>query len=610
MDNQFAAKVTAEVINKQLERLIDCIFLKDVEKDTKKMLRKKIKEYIESKILEFSYLIPLALDKQIKLKKLYYPLTLSYISESNDSIKIDKFKIEIFEKSSRIIIEDSAGMGKTTLLRYMYLDFLEQNHNYIPIFLELRLLNDEIDLEENILNVLKIDELHKEEVLKKDFLIFLDGFDEVKNKEKILKMIKDFSNFNNNNLYIITTRKEHSLNSLSNYIKMKILELEANSGVLLLKNYIQDLDFFSQLEKEKNELKDFLSTPLLATLIYKAYKHGKSIPKTKSALYEQVYEALYSDHDIRSKNGFKREIVLNKSNFQKLLAYFSFDNFNKIKNANGEFKKLDLISKFSKINEKLNYNIDLEELIMNLIKEVPLFLEVGTEYSWKHKSMQEFFIAIYIIYYSNDKEKYIEALMKSKARESYLNILEFIYSYDNTLYKKILYKVLLGEKDNRKDYEIKVLKTDSSHYGKNFYDIFEYSSDVAAAFVMATREDGIDLTYSMENFKYTDLLMIILKKEYVPLVIPIKLKEETKEDVEQKILKQFIKNNSSLISIKYHEELFKEIIVAGILEELNFEDSCFKNNKLNFAFISDEYSKLCKQDEEKGNIENFIFNNL
>lgn len=609
MSNEFVAKIAAEVINKQIESVIDCIFFKDVEKDTEKMLKKKIEEYIESKILEFSYLVPLALDEQIELKKLYYPLTLSYITKAKKNITIDKFKIELFEESSRIIIEDSAGMGKTTLLKYMYLDFLKQKHNYIPIFIELRSLNDKIDLEENILNTLKIDKSHREKVLKQDFLIFLDGFDEVKNKENILKIIKEFSNFNDNNLYIITTRKEQSLNSLSNYIKMKILELDVDSGVLLLKNYIQDLDFFSQLEKEKNELKDFLSTPLLATLIFKAYKHGKSIPKTKSALYEQVYEALYSDHDICSKNGFRREIILNKSNFQKLLAYFSFDNF---KNIDGTFQKFELTEKFLKVSEKLNFNINLELLITNLIKDVPLFLESGRDYFWKHKSMQEFFIAIYIMFYSNSKENYTEALMRSENRESYLNILEFIYSYDNNLYKRILYKLLLEEKENQKNYKIKIFKLEPIFYNRDFKEIFDYRANQRISIVANLRTPEPDIVYSLESFKYVDLLIIIAKKENIDKLIPKILNKSNPKYIENKVLKKFENIKLPLVTINYHEELFTDILSAGILNELtsDFDNIDFKERRLSFDYVLSEYIRLCKQDEEKNSIEDFIFNNL
>lgn len=574
MSNEFVAKITAEVINKQIENIMDCIFLKDVEKDIEKKLKRKIEEYIESKILEFSYLVPLALDEQIELKKLYYPLTLSYITKVKNNITIDKFKIEIFEESSRIIIEDSAGMGKTTLLRYMYLDFLKQKYNYIPIFLELRSLNDEIGLEENI-----------------------------------LKIIKEFSNFNDNNLYIITTRKEQSLNSLSNYIKMKILELEVDSGVLLLKNYIQDLDFFSQLEKEKKELKDFLSTPLLATLIYKAYKHGKSIPKTKSALYEQVYEALYSDHDICSKNGFRREIVLNKNNFQRLLAYFSFDNF---KNIDGTFQKFELIEKFLKVSEKLNFNINLDLLITNLIKDVPLFLESGRDYFWKHKSMQEFFIAIYIMFYSNNKENYIEALMRSESRESYLNILEFIYSYDNNLYKKSLYKLILEEEENQKKAKIKICRLEPIFYEKDFKEIFGYQENQKISFIVNLRKPEPDIIYSLEEFKYTDLLRIIVKKENVDMLIPKIINKSTPKYIENKVLEKFKNTIIPLITINYHEKLFTDILSSGILNELalDFAGVDFKGRRLNFDYVLNEYIRLCKQDEEKNNIEDFIFNNL
>ncbi|MEI6856206.1 hypothetical protein [Psychrilyobacter sp.] len=110
-------------------------------------LEKNIKKYLEKITLECGYIAPLALKRQggKKLEDLYEPLTL--VSNSNSKeITIRYFDFSIFLERNRILIEDDAGMGKSTLIKFLVSSYIKSNNfensNYIPIFLELRNLNE------------------------------------------------------------------------------------------------------------------------------------------------------------------------------------------------------------------------------------------------------------------------------------------------------------------------------------------------------------------------------------------------------------------------------------------------------------------------------------
>ncbi|MEI6856205.1 hypothetical protein [Psychrilyobacter sp.] len=153
-------------------------------------------------------------------------------------------------------------------------------------------------------------------------IIFFDGFDEIpeKNKSRIAREIKDTSHSHCDNYYIITSRPENILSTFASYLKYRIRPLTILEAKRLLKKYmINDKKMYEELileiEKNHDVLKDFLQTPLLASLLYEAYSFKRNIPETKLEYYNQVFEVLYQAHDSNSKEAFVREIELNNLEF-------------------------------------------------------------------------------------------------------------------------------------------------------------------------------------------------------------------------------------------------------------------------------------------------------
>lgn len=82
-------------------------------------------------------------NEQRLLKDLYVPLSLVKVNHQRkvkEKVVIDKYPVDLVKKYKKVLISDTAGMGKSTLTKRLFLDVVENGHG-IPIFIELRRLS-------------------------------------------------------------------------------------------------------------------------------------------------------------------------------------------------------------------------------------------------------------------------------------------------------------------------------------------------------------------------------------------------------------------------------------------------------------------------------------
>src|SRR5690606_15395726 len=91
--------------------------------------------------------------RKVLLNEVYIPLTLC-CEDSSEKIIVDGYNVDIFKNSSKILITDTAGMGKSTLSRKILLSIIEKNVG-IPILIELRRLTKDKDVVDEIIEQLK-----------------------------------------------------------------------------------------------------------------------------------------------------------------------------------------------------------------------------------------------------------------------------------------------------------------------------------------------------------------------------------------------------------------------------------------------------------------------
>ena len=96
-------------------------------------------------------------------------------------IKIDEFTDDFIPSIKKVLIVDTAGMGKSTILKRLFLKCMEKQIG-IPVFIELRKLTRNNNILDQLYKDLtpideKIDKEFVLELIKRgDFTFYLDGF--------------------------------------------------------------------------------------------------------------------------------------------------------------------------------------------------------------------------------------------------------------------------------------------------------------------------------------------------------------------------------------------------------------------------------------------------
>jgi len=357
---------------------------------------------------------------------------------------IDGYPIEIMKRHPKMIICDTAGMGKTTLVKRMFLSAIDDVLT-IPVIVELR----RIEKENTLLDIVfgQIDSLAEafdHQLLLKliqqgGFAFFFDGYDEVTNEQKsvVAEEIKSLVSKAPNNTYIITSRPEIGLQTFGDFSVFNIQQLTEEEAAELLRKYDNNGEVSEILIKKLNNIsyssvKDFLRTPLLASLLFTAFDYKQKGPIRKDEFYQQVFDAYFESHDLTKDGGYVRQKKsgLNMSDFKKVLRYLGF---RCLKNQfKTEFSKVELTRLLDEIqNEYSGQRFVSEDFIKDIITAVPLFVKDGIYYRWIHKSMQEYFAAMFIHEDARNSQKAIlEKMLQSQWMSRYVNLFDIYYDID------------------------------------------------------------------------------------------------------------------------------------------------------------------------------------
>ena len=130
-------QIIKDYINPKIVNVLKTLRFKNEKPET---ISNCFNEYLKLQYEKYSLLDTLVFpNKQTLFKNLYEPLTLVALTSSKRkiSIKIDKYPKKLFSDFYRIIIEDTAGMGKSTILKNLFLSIIDVKSG-IPILIEFR----------------------------------------------------------------------------------------------------------------------------------------------------------------------------------------------------------------------------------------------------------------------------------------------------------------------------------------------------------------------------------------------------------------------------------------------------------------------------------------
>ena len=387
---------------------------------------------------------------QKTLEDLYIPLILQEYRNEEEKWIIDDNCYDILEKYNRILIVDMAGMGKSTIVKYFACQGMNLDKS-IPIVIELRKLkNGQTILEfiqkqiKSFDNNIEINEIVA--MLKKgDFVIFFDGYDEIanENKPEVLDTIQEFTSNANNTKIVITSREDDNLTSLGEFKCVNIKPLNEEEAYKLIRKYDNDGEISKKLIKRLKEdssievLNEFLSNPLLVSLLYKTFEYKEEIPYKKIGFYAQVYEALFNDHDKTKGSAYVHEkrTKLDKYQFEQVLRAFGFLC---LKTDKVEYSSQLIHQLLEQSIKRFGWlKISVDDFLYDVTHAVPFIQKDGNEYKWIHKSFMEYFAACFICYDNKElEEKYFSKISSDDYGMKYYNVLDFCYEMDTLSFRK------------------------------------------------------------------------------------------------------------------------------------------------------------------------------
>lgn len=402
--------------------------------------------YLEDAYRSFSKINTMVTtDNKRFLKDIYVPLTLSDDKNRNGKQEIvvnglpDVFNV----KGKKVLIVDRAGMGKSTLTKRIFLDVFD-NKKLLPVYVELRRIQENLPLTYQIASMMGIKQENIremiEEFMKGNTIFFFDGFDELQLdiREKVRSKLQDFISQMGNNIFIMTSRPEDSFDDFVGFEKFYIRPLQQNESYQLLRKHdtadkkIADLLIEKLKQKQNRAIEEYLTNPLLVSLLYAAFNYKKTIPLKKHLFYEQVYYAYFEKHDSTKDDGFvhQKRTNLDSYDFERILRILGFmcmkmqrvelmeEQLTKmIDNAKGYCPDLDFMS---------------QDYIDDILHSVPLFCKDGLFLRWVHRSLQEYFTAKFVYMDSKtEQDSLLKAMAQSKRVQLYYNIFDIYFDIDN-----------------------------------------------------------------------------------------------------------------------------------------------------------------------------------
>lgn len=342
----------------------------------------------------------------VDLEKFYVRTDLEINSKKVDGNKF----ISLIEKNKRLIVSGNAGCGKSTFCKSIFLELIKNPKGLLPIFIELRHLNNREDksLYSYILDEIKNvnTSFNKEQLdyaLKLGkVLIILDGFDEVDNKDRQLieKEILHISNNHNGVRLLISSRFDSRFSSWNEFFQYKIQPLDKNKALELVdkldyednikKQFIEELDLKLYITHES-----FASNPLLLTLMLLTYEQIAEIPNKLHLFYEQAFLTLFNKHD-SFKSLYKRNILskLSIDDFKKILEIFCLYSYCE---RSYYFKSDEMKKYLERSIEVSNISVNADDFLSDLLDAVCILQRDGLGFTFTHRSFQEYFTASFLV---------------------------------------------------------------------------------------------------------------------------------------------------------------------------------------------------------------------
>lgn len=345
----------------------------------------------------------------------------SYKRETIEHVTMEKLS----DISSCIILSGTGGLGKSMMMRHLFLDATKRHTNtgIIPFFIQLKNYRANFaDLIDFIIFEISslFSGISRERMIaileSGNGLFLFDGLDEISQETAVSfqSALDAFINLYTNNQFIISSRP---YGNFSAFTRFTVVNLESFSKAQSLE-LIDKLDFRSDMPEIKSKFRKeldlrlywshhgFSDNPLLLTIMLMTFEEFAEVPSKMHIFYQEAYTVLSKKHDA-NKGGFRRALStgITTDQFADVLARFCAITYNDEK---FEFSWAEMDRYFSNLKYKFPLSSkSTDDFIFDVCSNLCVMYLESNSYSFIHRSFQEYFCARY---FARQKDKNLERI--------------------------------------------------------------------------------------------------------------------------------------------------------------------------------------------------------
>jgi len=265
----------------------------------------------------------------VGLEDIYLPLMLrefdqeSHLSVENERVIEPAAAVNNYQL---LVILGAAGVGKTTLLKYLTLTYCQENiekqeqkerdHNPIPIpiilheYLESgRGLRDYIDAVFEKYGFSRARKLVERDLKEGKCILLLDGFDELitgKNQEAVTNEIFTFIEKYDECKIVVTARTPGYHGELLGFTRFELMEFNDYQVIEFINNRFagsgrQEAETMLQLLKDNEDIKDLAKNPLILSIVAAQCRKDTEGGHKRADIYKRIIEVLLGEWDAHKK---------------------------------------------------------------------------------------------------------------------------------------------------------------------------------------------------------------------------------------------------------------------------------------------------------------------
>ena len=429
----------------------------------------------------------------------------------DEAVLFDGEKIESFSQfgTKQVLVEGGPGQGKSLYLRKLCIKE-GAGSNFIPIFIEFRNLGYKKKLKEELMEAIedlgvKLDNSLFDFLAKSEkIVLFLDGFDEVPNNERtrIARELETIVRTYPDLRIVVSSRPDSGMGSSFYFSKRKISPMSLETQKKFVNHLYKsdkEAESINTILSNSDFISEVTTTALLLTLFTITYNARQFKPDSLSEFYSLIFPTMLYRHD-RMKMGFERERKAGLTDYQmqRLFNSLSFLSLNDNNTRFPSYLFQDYLHNSAKL-DGLPENLE-DRLIDDITSITALIVRDGfNEFSFTHKSIQEYFASVFISMLSEDRKIGFYKLVINDFNEfrKWQNTLSFLETIDERNYKKYF---LIPYKKNA------LCLDDNSSININYSSLIKL--------VGSDSKVQIDESGKLKNFYWGDTLSSVLYVRY------------------------------------------------------------------------------------------------